>query len=44
MTAIAGGTGPDVYYLDRFTVAQRAYYEQLEPLDKYLEELGCRYR
>lgn len=40
MTAIAGGTGPDVYNLDRFTVAQRAYYEQLEPLDKYLEELG----
>ncbi len=40
MTAIAGGTGPDAYYLDRFTVAQRAYYNQLEPLDKYLEENG----
>ncbi|MDI3523742.1 extracellular solute-binding protein, partial [Kosmotoga sp.] len=24
MTAVAAGTGPDVYYLDRFTVAQRA--------------------
>lgn len=24
MTAVAGGTGPDVYMLDRFTVAQRA--------------------
>ncbi|PNR92519.1 ABC transporter substrate-binding protein [Petrotoga sp. 9PWA.NaAc.5.4] len=40
MTAIAGGTGPDVYYLDRFTVAQRAYYQQLEPLGKYLEQIG----
>lgn len=24
MTAVAGGTGPDIYMLDRFTVAQRA--------------------
>ena len=24
MTAVRGGTGPDVYFLDRFTVAQRA--------------------
>ena len=24
MTAVRGGTGPDIYFLDRFTVAQRA--------------------
>jgi multiple sugar transport system substrate-binding protein len=24
MTAVRGGTGPDIYYLDRFTVAERA--------------------
>lgn len=40
MTAVAGGTGPDVYYLDRFTVAQRAAYGVLEPLEDYLRELG----
>ncbi len=40
MTAVAAGTGPDVYYLDRFTVAQRAHFGVLEPLQDYLEELG----
>ncbi|MDZ7705518.1 MAG: extracellular solute-binding protein [Trueperaceae bacterium] len=24
MTAVAAGTGPDIYYLDRFTAAERA--------------------
>ncbi|HOJ88634.1 MAG TPA: ABC transporter substrate-binding protein [Pseudothermotoga sp.] len=40
MTAVAGGTGPDIYYLDRFTVAQRAAYGVLEPLEDYLVQLG----
>lgn len=40
MTAVAGGTGPDVYYLDRFTVSQRAAYGLLEPLEDYLIQLG----
>ncbi len=40
MTAVAAGTGPDVYYLDRFTVAQRAHYGVLEPLQDYLEQVG----
>jgi multiple sugar transport system substrate-binding protein len=35
MTAVAGGTGPDVYMLDRFTVAERAAAGILEELDKY---------
>lgn len=33
LTAVAGGVGPDVYYVDRFTVAQRAVAGVLEPLD-----------
>ncbi len=40
MTAVAAGTGPDVYYLDRFTVAQRAWQGVLEPLEDYLVQLG----
>jgi len=32
MTAVRGGTGPDVYMLDRFTVAQRAADGLLEDL------------
>ncbi len=40
MTAVAAGEGPDVYYLDRFTVAQRAHAGILEPLEDYLKELG----
>jgi multiple sugar transport system substrate-binding protein len=40
MTAIAAGTGPDVYYLDRFTVAQRANEGVLEPLEDWLVKAG----
>ena len=40
MTAVAAGTGPDVYYLDRFTVAQRANYGVLEPLEDFLAQAG----
>jgi len=40
MTAVAAGAGPDVYYLDRFTVAQRAHQGVLEPLEDYLVQLG----
>jgi len=36
MTAVRGGTGPDVYMLDRFTVAQRASDGVLEDLSKYV--------
>lgn len=37
MTAVAGGTGPDVYMLDRFTVAQRAAAGLLTPLGDHLD-------
>jgi multiple sugar transport system substrate-binding protein len=37
MTAVAGGTGPDVYMLDRFIVAERAASGLLEPLDSYIK-------
>ena len=37
MTAVRGGTGPDVYHLDRFNVAQRAADGVLQELDEYLE-------
>lgn len=40
ITAVAGGTGPDLVYLDRFTVIQRAVDNVLEPMDKYLELAG----
>lgn len=40
MAAIAAGVGPDIYYIDRFTVAQRAYEGILEPLDSLLKEIG----
>ena len=36
MTAVRGGTGPDVYHLDRFNVAQRAADGVLQELDEYL--------
>lgn len=36
MTAVAGGTGPDVYMLDRFIVAERAASGLLEPLDEFI--------
>ena len=35
MTAVRGGSGPDVYHLDRFTVAQRAADGVLQPLDEF---------
>ena len=34
-TAVRGGTGPDVYMLDRFTVAERAAAGVLEDLSQY---------
>lgn len=37
-TAVAGGTGPDVYMLDRFTVAERAAAGLLEDLSQYKAE------
>jgi multiple sugar transport system substrate-binding protein len=40
MTAVRGGSGPDVYLLDRFTVAQRAEAGLLQPLGDYMEEDG----
>jgi multiple sugar transport system substrate-binding protein len=40
MTAVRGGTGPDVYLLDRFTVAQRAEDGLLQPLGEFMEEDG----
>ncbi|MGH2751626.1 MAG: ABC transporter substrate-binding protein [Actinomycetota bacterium] len=40
MTAVRGGTGPDVYLLDRFTVAQRAEAGLLQPLTGFMDEEG----
>ncbi|MGQ9856288.1 MAG: ABC transporter substrate-binding protein [Fervidobacterium sp.] len=40
LTAVAAGTGPDLVYIDRFTVPQRAAYDVLEPIDNYLKQLG----
>jgi multiple sugar transport system substrate-binding protein len=37
MTAVRGGTGPDVYHLDRFIVAQRAADGLLQDLTEFLE-------
>ena len=36
-SAVAGGTGPDVYLLDRFTVAERAASGVLTNLDSYVK-------
>lgn len=36
MTAVRGGTGPDVYMLDRFIVAQRAAEGVLQDLSEFL--------
>lgn len=36
MTAVRGGTGPDVYHLDRFIVAQRAADQLLQDLSGYM--------
>lgn len=37
MTAVRGGTGPDVYMLDRFIVAQRAADGLLQDLSPYMD-------
>ncbi len=37
MTAVRGGTGPDVYMLDRFIVAQRAADGLLQDLTPYMD-------
>src|SRR5207253_916701 len=43
-TAVRGGTGPDVYMLDRFTVAERAAAGVLEDLTPYgAASLGSSY-
>jgi multiple sugar transport system substrate-binding protein len=43
-TAVRGGTGPDVYELDRFTVAERAAAGVLEDLTPYgAADLGSNY-
>jgi multiple sugar transport system substrate-binding protein len=44
-TAVRGGTGPDVYMLDRFTVAERAAAGVLEDLSQYgaSSDLGSQY-
>ena len=36
MTAVRGGTGPDVYMLDRFIVAQRAAEGVLQDLSEFM--------
>jgi multiple sugar transport system substrate-binding protein len=36
VTSVRGGTGPDVYWLDRFTVSQFAALGLLQPLDSFL--------
>lgn len=45
MTAVRGGTGPDVYMLDRFIVAQRAAEGVLQDLSEFIagEDLSERY-
>lgn len=40
MTAVRGGTGPDIYMLDRFTVAQRAAAGVLEDLTEVMEAVA----
>ncbi len=37
MTAVAAGTGPDIYYLDRFTAAERAESGLLTDLAPFIE-------
>jgi multiple sugar transport system substrate-binding protein len=39
MTAVRGGTGPDVYMLDRFTIAQRAASGVLEDISAQLKKI-----
>ncbi|AEE95240.1 ABC transporter substrate-binding protein [Mahella australiensis] len=40
LAAIAGGTPPDITWLDRFTAAQFAARNALSPLDEYIEAGG----
>lgn len=40
MTAVAAGTGPDIYYLDRFTAAQRANEGVIECVEDLLVRVG----
>lgn len=40
MTAVAAGEGPDIYYLDRFTTAERAETGLLEDLTPFIETEG----
>ncbi|NLK07178.1 MAG: ABC transporter substrate-binding protein [Firmicutes bacterium] len=40
MTAVAAGTGPDVYLIDRFTTAQRAVAGALTDLTPFIERAG----
>ena len=40
MTAVAAGTGPDVYLVDRFTTAQRAVAGALTDLTPFIERAG----
>ena len=40
MTAVAAGTGPDVYLVDRFTTAQRAVAGALTDLTPFVERAG----
>lgn len=37
LVAMAGGSGPDVYLLDRFTVAETALAGILQPLDQFVD-------
>ncbi len=38
ITAVRGGTAPDVWWIDRFNTVQSASIGLLEPLDPYIEE------
>lgn len=40
LTAVRGGTGPDVYYIDRFTVNQQASIGLLQDLTPYIQKEG----
>lgn len=40
MAAIAANVGPDVFYVDRNTISQRAYEGILQNLGPYLDEIG----
>lgn len=43
MTAVRGGTGPDVYHLDRFIVAQRAADGLLQDITSQVEDMAENY-